>query len=130
MRTSTAARPRRWTCSGRSGPAPGRADGPLVIWLAALGGSVLLDPTDVEICRAWGIGTDLSVPRGDGGDGARDEVREVDLVVVGAGPAGLAAAVYGSSEGLSVLCVEEHALGGQAGTSSLDPQLPAASPGV
>ena len=100
-------------------PRPDDADGPLVIWLAALGGRVLLDPTDVEICQAWGIGTDLSVPRGDGGDGARDEVREVDLLVVGAGPAGLAAAVYGSSEGLSVLCVEEHALGGQAGTSSL-----------
>jgi thioredoxin reductase (NADPH) len=97
-------------------PRPEDVDGPLVVWLAALGGRVLLDPTDVEICRAWGIGTDLTVPRG---DGVSDEVRDVDLLVVGAGPAGLAAAVYGSSEGLSVLCVEEHALGGQAGTSSL-----------
>jgi thioredoxin reductase (NADPH) len=94
-------------------PRPDEADGPLVVWLAALGGRVLLDPTDVEICQAWGIGTDLTVP------GGGKEVREVDLLVVGAGPAGLAAAVYGSSEGLSVLCVEEHALGGQAGTSSL-----------
>jgi len=42
---------------------------------------------------------------------------EVDLVVVGAGPAGLAAAVYGASEGLSTLVVEGTALGGQAGTS-------------
>ena len=41
-----------------------------------------------------------------------------DLVVVGAGPAGLAAAVYGASEGLSVLVVETTAFGGQAGTSS------------
>ena len=94
-------------------PRPADADGPLVIWLAALGGRVLLDPTDVEICQAWGIATDLGAP--DGGD----EVRDVDLLIVGAGPAGLAAAVYASSEGLSVLCVEEQALGGQAGTSSL-----------
>src|SRR6478735_1259054 len=94
-------------------PRPTDPEGPLVIWLAALGGRVLLDPTDVEICQAWGIGTDLTVP------GGGPEVRDVDLLVVGAGPAGLAAAVYGSSEGLSVLCVEEHALGGQAGTSSL-----------
>jgi thioredoxin reductase (NADPH) len=94
-------------------PHPADADGPLVVWFAALGGRVLLDPTDVEICQAWGIGTDFTVP------GGGDEVRDVDLLVVGAGPAGLAAAVYGSSEGLSVLCVEEHSLGGQAGTSSL-----------
>ncbi|HEY2074455.1 MAG TPA: NAD(P)/FAD-dependent oxidoreductase, partial [Gaiellaceae bacterium] len=42
---------------------------------------------------------------------------EVDLVVVGAGPAGLAAAVYAASEGLETLVVEKYALGGQAGTS-------------
>jgi thioredoxin reductase (NADPH) len=94
-------------------PEPTAEDGPLVLWLAALGGRVLLDPTDVEICQAWGIATDLGEP------GSDDEVRDVDLLVVGAGPAGLAAAVYGSSEGLSVVCVEEQALGGQAGTSSL-----------
>jgi thioredoxin reductase (NADPH) len=41
-----------------------------------------------------------------------------DLVVIGAGPAGLAAAVYGGSEGLSTLLVERSAMGGQAGTSS------------
>jgi thioredoxin reductase (NADPH) len=41
-----------------------------------------------------------------------------DLIVIGAGPAGLAAAVYGGSEGLSTLLVERDALGGQAGTSS------------
>jgi thioredoxin reductase (NADPH) len=44
--------------------------------------------------------------------------REFDLVVVGAGPAGLAASVYGASEGLSTLTVESVAIGGQAGTSS------------
>ena len=41
-----------------------------------------------------------------------------DLVIVGAGPAGLAAAVYGASEGLNTLLIESHAPGGQAGTSS------------
>jgi thioredoxin reductase (NADPH) len=41
-----------------------------------------------------------------------------DLVIVGAGPAGLAAAVYGASEGLDTLLIESHAPGGQAGTSS------------
>jgi len=41
-----------------------------------------------------------------------------DLVIVGAGPAGLAAAVYGASEGLDTLVIESHAPGGQAGTSS------------
>ncbi|MEP6817314.1 MAG: FAD-dependent oxidoreductase [Marmoricola sp.] len=43
----------------------------------------------------------------------------VDLVVVGAGPAGLAAAVYGSSEGLNTVVIESEAIGGQAGTSSM-----------
>lgn len=43
----------------------------------------------------------------------------VDLAVVGAGPAGLAAAVYGSSEGLSTVVVESDVIGGQAGTSSM-----------
>ena len=46
-----------------------------------------------------------------------DEV--ADLVVVGAGPAGLAASVYASSEGLSTVCLEAEAIGGQAGTSSM-----------
>ena len=43
----------------------------------------------------------------------------VDLCIVGAGPAGLAAAVYGASEGLSTVVVEAEAVGGQAGTSSM-----------
>jgi thioredoxin reductase (NADPH) len=49
---------------------------------------------------------------------AIDDTRVYDLVVVGAGPAGLAAAVYASSEGLDVLVIESNAPGGQAGTSS------------
>ena len=47
-----------------------------------------------------------------------DDARVYDLVVVGAGPAGLAAAVYGASEGLDVFVVEATAYGGQAGSSS------------
>ena len=43
----------------------------------------------------------------------------VDLVVVGAGPAGLAASVYAASEGLSTVTIEGEAIGGQAGTSSM-----------
>lgn len=87
--------------------APAR-DGEVVVWLAALGGPALVDPTDSEILEAWGIPTTLA-----------EESREVDLLVVGAGPAGLAAAVYAASEGLSTLVVEREAIGGQAGTSSL-----------
>ncbi len=54
--------------------------------------------------------------------GAPDQIdvdKVVDLAVVGAGPAGLAAAVYGSSEGLSTVVLETAAVGGQAGTSSM-----------
>jgi thioredoxin reductase/DNA-binding NarL/FixJ family response regulator len=50
---------------------------------------------------------------------ALDEDDQVDVIIVGAGPAGLAAAVYGSSEGLDTLVVERDAIGGQAGSSSM-----------
>jgi thioredoxin reductase (NADPH) len=69
------------------------------------GGIELRNPTNGELSRALGIGLDL---------GAREEV---DLLVIGGGPAGLGAAVYGASEGLETLVVESTALGGQAGTS-------------
>lgn len=68
---------------------------------------VLTEPTTRELAAA--ISLDLS--------GLSDHAH-CDLLVVGAGPAGLAAAVYGASEGLDVVIVEDVALGGQAGTSS------------
>jgi thioredoxin reductase (NADPH) len=69
------------------------------------GGGELHGPTAGQLLRALGIGLELA-PR-----------EEVDLLIVGAGPAGLAAAVYGASEGLDTLVVESTALGGQAGSS-------------
>jgi thioredoxin reductase (NADPH) len=69
------------------------------------GGVELRGPSTGQVSRALGIGRELA-PR-----------EEVDLVVVGGGPAGLAAAVYGASEGLETLVVESTALGGQAGSS-------------
>jgi thioredoxin reductase (NADPH) len=52
------------------------------------------------------------------GQKTHSDVETFDLAIVGAGPAGLAAAVYGASEGLSTVCIEESAPGGQAGQSS------------
>jgi thioredoxin reductase (NADPH) len=69
------------------------------------GGTELRGPSTGQVSRALGIGRVLA-PR-----------EEVDLLVVGGGPAGLAAAVYGASEGLETLVVESTALGGQAGAS-------------
>jgi thioredoxin reductase (NADPH) len=69
------------------------------------GGAELRHPTSGDVLRALGIGREL------------ERREEVDLLVVGGGPAGLAAAVYGASEGLDTLVVESTALGGQAGSS-------------
>jgi thioredoxin reductase (NADPH) len=81
---------------------PGGGELPLV---RLPGGAELHGPSTGQVMRALGIGLELA-PR-----------EEVDLLVVGAGPAGLAAAVYGASEGLDTLVVESTALGGQAGSS-------------
>jgi thioredoxin reductase (NADPH) len=67
---------------------------------------VLEDPSNTELADAFGVNRLL-------------DQQEFDLVIIGAGPAGLAAAVYGASEGLSTLILEGEATGGQAGTSSL-----------
>jgi thioredoxin reductase (NADPH) len=69
------------------------------------GGTELRAPSNGQVLRALGIGREL----------ARRE--DVDLLVVGGGPAGLGAAVYGASEGLDTLVIESAALGGQAGSS-------------
>jgi thioredoxin reductase (NADPH) len=79
------------------------SDTPVVIWQ---GKDVLKNPSNSEFARA--IGLKVDAPR----------ERTYDLVVVGTGPAGLGASVYGASEGLSTLVLESIALGGQAGTSS------------
>jgi len=79
------------------------ADVPVLI---CRGQTVLRNPTNQQIAECLGF------------NDAIDHAHVRDLVVVGAGPAGLAAAVYGASEGLDVLVVESDAPGGQAGLSS------------
>jgi thioredoxin reductase (NADPH) len=69
-------------------------------------GAVLSDPSDAELAAAAGAGVD-------------PEHGEYDVVIIGAGPAGLSAAVYGASEGFDTLVVDEGGIGGQATSSSL-----------
>ena len=69
-------------------------------------GRLLVDPDNAELAEAVGLNTVL--PTG-----------TVDLAIVGAGPGGLAAAVYAASEGLDTLVLERESIGGQAGSSSL-----------
>jgi thioredoxin reductase (NADPH) len=69
-------------------------------------GRVLTDPTNVELAQA-------------AGSPVHPERMDFDLVIVGAGPAGMSAAVYGASEGFSTLVVDAAGLGGQATSSSL-----------
>jgi thioredoxin reductase (NADPH) len=70
------------------------------------GGQLLRNPSDNELARCIGLVRPI------------DPSRLYDVVVVGAGPAGLATAVYGGSEGLSVLVLDCRAFGGQAGASA------------
>jgi thioredoxin reductase (NADPH) len=79
------------------------ADVPVVI---CRGDAVLKNPSNAQIAECLGF------------NDAVDQSRVNDLVIVGAGPAGLAAAVYGASEGLDVLVLESGSPGGQAGSSS------------
>jgi thioredoxin reductase (NADPH) len=67
---------------------------------------VFVDPSDAELAEALGFGT-------------TPQAASYDLIIVGAGPAGLAAAVYAASEGLDTLVVEPQVAGGQAGTSTM-----------
>ena len=70
------------------------------------GGQLLRNPSEVELARCIGL------------VGPIDPDRVYDVAIVGAGPAGLAAAVYAASEGLSVLVLDCRAFGGQAGASA------------
>ena len=81
----------------------GAADVPVLI---CRGDAVLRNPTNREIARALGFNEVI------------DPAQIRDVVIVGAGPAGLAAAVYAASEGLDVLVLETSSPGGQAGSSS------------
>ena len=74
--------------------------------LICRGELVLRNPSNAEAAECFGLNAGI------------DEDEVYDLIVVGAGPSGLAAAVYGASEGLNVLVVESNAPGGQAGSSS------------
>jgi thioredoxin reductase (NADPH) len=80
-------------------------DGDLPI-VVTYDGTVLFDPTNSDIARALGVATS-------------GETGTYDVVIVGAGPAGLAAAVYAASEGLHTALLEQEAIGGQASSSSL-----------
>ena len=82
-------------------------DDPTVPIAKVGGGRFIVNPTNVELADAFGVSTELG------------EQHEFDVVVIGAGPAGLAAAVYASSEGMRALVIEREAIGGQAGSSSL-----------
>jgi thioredoxin reductase (NADPH) len=79
------------------------SDTPVVI---VRGTQVLRDPSTTELARHVGLGA-CALP-----------TEVLDLVVVGGGPAGLAASVYGASEGLSTLCLDAEGIGGQAAWSS------------
>jgi len=79
------------------------ADIPVLI---CRGDAVLRNPTNSQIADCLGFNEEI------------DDTRVSDLLIVGAGPAGLAAAVYGASEGLDVLVLESNVPGGQAGSSS------------
>jgi thioredoxin reductase len=91
---------------------------PVVVLRFAAQAHTLINPSNTEIADAFGLMAPL--PPGE----------VFDVAVVGAGPAGLAAAVGASSEGLSTVVVEDEAIGGQAGTSSMIRNYPGFSQGI
>jgi thioredoxin reductase (NADPH) len=100
--------PHTWIDPTEATDAAGSAAEPAVSATALVrlpGGVELLNPSNGELSRALGIGMELA-PR-----------EEVDLLIIGGGPAGMGAAVYGASEGLDTLIVEGSGIGGQAGAS-------------
>ena len=93
------------SADGRSWLQQAGQDGSALPVLVMYTGDVLVDPPNDQIAAAFGL---ASLP-----------TAAVDVAIVGAGPAGLSAAVYAASEGLSTLLLEREAIGGQAGSSSL-----------
>ena len=93
------------SADGRSWLAQAGQDGSVLPVLVTYTGEVLVDPPNDQIAAVFGL---ASLPPG-----------TADVAIVGAGPAGLSAAVYAASEGLSTLLLEREAFGGQAGSSSL-----------
>jgi len=97
---------------------PDRVDLPVVQLRFGAEQSTLFNPSNLEIAEAFGLMRPVPA----------EEV--FDVAVVGAGPAGLAAAVYASSEGLRTVVIEHEAVGGQAGTSSMIRNYPGFAQGV
>ena len=93
-------------------------DLPVVVMQFRAEPTVLQNPSDLEIATAFGFGAPLPPDA------------RFDVAVVGAGPAGLSAAVYAASEGLRTLVIERQAVGGQAGTSSLIRNYPGFPHGI
>ena len=89
--------PDRW-----AGPFPAEEDCPVI---RVIGGKTVVKPQLRRVAELLGLATEAEAP-------------EYDAVIVGAGPAGLAAGVYGASEGLRTIVIEREAPGGQAGSSS------------
>jgi thioredoxin reductase (NADPH) len=89
--------PDRW-----AGPFPAAEDCPVI---RVIGGKTVVKPQLRRVAELLGLATEAEAPA-------------YDAVIIGAGPAGLAAGVYGSSEGLSTIVIEREAPGGQAGSSS------------
>jgi thioredoxin reductase len=93
-------------------------DLPVVVLRFGAEPTALVNPSNAEIADAFGVMT--PIPPGE----------VFDVAVVGAGPAGLAAAVGASSEGLRTVVIEHEAVGGQAGTSSMIRNYPGFSQGI
>ena len=100
VQVAPAGRPRR--CGRWSGPLPAESDLPTV---RVVDGETVARPGLRQVAELLDVATEPAAA-------------EYDTVIVGAGPAGLAAAVYGASEGLRTIVIEREAPGGQAGTSS------------
>jgi thioredoxin reductase (NADPH) len=93
------------SADGQSWLAQAGQDGSTLPVLVTYTGEIMVDPPNDQLAASFGL---AGLPAG-----------AVDVAIVGAGPAGLSAAVYAASEGLSTLLLEREAFGGQAGSSSL-----------